>query len=35
MDLFGPNYILSPSHEALLKNVSTKNLTAMAKAAKH
>ncbi len=33
-DIFGPNYILSPSHEALLKNVSSKNLMAMASAAK-
>lgn len=29
-DIFGPNYILSPSHEALLKNVSSNNVKAMA-----
>ena len=33
-DVFGPNYILSPSHEALLKNVGSKNLMAMANAVK-
>lgn len=33
-DLFGPNYIVSPSHEALLPNVSPENLAAMAEAAK-
>lgn len=32
-DLFGPNYIVSPSHEALLPNVSPQNLEAMAEAA--
>jgi len=32
-EIFGPNFILSPSHEALLKNVSTKNLLAFANAA--
>lgn len=33
-DIFGPNFILSPSHEALLKNVSSDNLLAMVKGAK-
>ena len=33
-DIFGPNYIVSPSHEALLANVSPENLIAMSKAAK-
>ena len=32
-DIFGPNYIVSPSHEALLPNVSAQNLEAMAEAA--
>lgn len=32
-DLFGSNYIVSPSHEALLPNVSPENLQAMAEAA--
>ncbi len=32
-DLFGPNYIVSPSHEALLPNVPPENLAAMAEAA--
>jgi uroporphyrinogen decarboxylase len=32
-DIFGPNYIVSPSHEALLPNVSPENLAAMAEAA--
>lgn len=32
-DLFGPNYVVSPSHEALLPNVSAENLQAMAEAA--
>lgn len=32
--IFGSNYIVSPSHEALLPNVSFENLMAMAKAAK-
>lgn len=33
-ELFGPNYIVSPSHEALLPNVPPENLAAMAEAAK-
>lgn len=33
-DLFGPNYVVSPSHEALLPNVSPENLEAMAQAAR-
>jgi uroporphyrinogen decarboxylase len=33
-DLFGPNYIVSPSHEALLPNVSAENLAALAEAAR-
>lgn len=33
-DLFGPNFIVSPSHEALLPNVSPENLEAMAEAAR-
>ncbi|MDF2687006.1 MAG: hypothetical protein K0S55_2189, partial [Clostridia bacterium] len=33
IEIFGPNYIVSPSHEALLKNVTSKNLVAMAKTA--
>jgi len=32
-DLFGPNFIVSPSHEALLPNVSPENIQAMAEAA--
>ncbi len=32
-DLFGPNYVVSPSHEALLPNVPPENLAAMAEAA--
>ena len=32
-DLFGPSFIVSPSHEALLPNVSPENLEAMAEAA--
>lgn len=32
-NIFGPNYIVSPSHEALLPNVSAQNLEAMAEAA--
>ncbi|MDW7657940.1 MAG: uroporphyrinogen decarboxylase family protein, partial [Bacillota bacterium] len=32
-DTFGPNFIVSPSHEALLPNVSPQNLEAMAEAA--
>lgn len=34
MGVFGPNYIISPSHEALLANVSPENLIAMSTAAK-
>lgn len=34
IEIFGPNYIVSPSHEALLANVSPENLSAMSKAAK-
>jgi uroporphyrinogen decarboxylase len=34
MKVFGSNYIVSPSHEALLKNVTTKNLLAMARSVK-
>ncbi len=34
IDIFGPNYIISPSHEALLPNVSPENLIAMTNAAK-
>lgn len=33
-DLFGPNYVVSPSHEALLPNVPPENLEAMAEAAR-
>jgi len=33
-DVFGPRYVVSPSHEALLANVSVANLLAMAEAAK-
>lgn len=33
--IFGNNFILSPSHEALLKNVSPENVLAMAKEAVH
>lgn len=33
-DLFGPNYVVSPSHEALLPNVTPENLAAMAQAAR-
>jgi uroporphyrinogen decarboxylase len=32
-DLFGPNFIVSPSHESILPNVSPENITAMAEAA--
>ena len=32
-DLFGPNYIVSPSHESILPNVSPENIAAMAEAA--
>ncbi len=32
--VFGPDFILSPSHEALLANVSPENLIAMSKTAK-
>jgi uroporphyrinogen decarboxylase len=31
--LFGPNYIVSPSHETLLPNVPMENVEAMAEAA--
>jgi uroporphyrinogen decarboxylase len=31
--LFGPNYIVSPSHETLLPNVPMENVEAMARAA--
>ena len=31
--LFGPNFIVSPSHESILPNVSPENITAMAEAA--
>ena len=30
--LFGPNYIVSPSHESLLQNVPPENVAAMADA---
>lgn len=33
VDILGSNYIISPSHEALLSNVSPENLTAMSKTA--
>lgn len=33
-DIFGANYIVSPSHEAILPNVSLENVMAMAAAAK-
>jgi uroporphyrinogen decarboxylase len=32
-DLFGPNYLVSPSHESILPNVSPENITAMAETA--
>jgi len=32
-DVFGPQFVVSPSHEALLPNVSIENLLAMAEAA--
>jgi uroporphyrinogen decarboxylase len=32
-DLFGPHWIVSPSHEALLPNVPPQNVAAMADAA--
>jgi uroporphyrinogen decarboxylase len=32
-ELFGPNFIVSPSHESILPNVSPENITAMAEAA--
>ncbi|MFO7611674.1 MAG: uroporphyrinogen decarboxylase family protein [Clostridia bacterium] len=35
MDIFGSDYIVSPSHEALLANVSPENLLAMSQAAIH
>jgi uroporphyrinogen decarboxylase len=31
--LFGPNFIVSPSHESILPNVSPENIVAMAEAA--
>jgi uroporphyrinogen decarboxylase len=31
-DLFGPHWIVSPSHEALLPNVPPRNVAAMAEA---
>lgn len=33
-EVFGPGYIVSPSHEALLPNVPLENVTAMSRAAK-
>jgi uroporphyrinogen decarboxylase len=32
-ELFGPNFLVSPSHESILPNVSPENITAMAEAA--
>ncbi|GHU59417.1 hypothetical protein FACS189444_4670 [Spirochaetia bacterium] len=32
-DLFGPNFLVSPSHESILPNVSAENITAMAETA--
>ncbi|AEF81295.1 uroporphyrinogen decarboxylase family protein [Leadbettera azotonutricia] len=32
-DLFGPNFLVSPSHESILPNVSPENITAMAETA--
>ena len=32
-ELFGPNYIVSPSHESILPGVSAENIQAMAEAA--
>jgi uroporphyrinogen decarboxylase len=32
-DLFGPNFLVSPSHESVLPNVSPENVAAMAEAA--
>ena len=32
-DLFGPNFIISPSHESILPNVSPENIVAMAETA--
>ncbi|MCL2478146.1 MAG: uroporphyrinogen decarboxylase family protein [Treponema sp.] len=32
-DLFGPNYIVSPSHESILPNVTPQNIAAMAETA--
>ena len=32
-DLFGPNYVVSPSHESILPGVSHDNILAMAEAA--
>jgi uroporphyrinogen decarboxylase len=31
-DLFGPNFIVSPSHESILPNVAPENILAMAEA---
>jgi uroporphyrinogen decarboxylase len=33
-DVFGPNFVVSPSHEALLPNVPVENVAAMAAAAR-
>ena len=33
-ELLGPNYIVSPSHEAILPNIPLENVIAMAEAAK-
>ena len=32
-DLFGPNYVVSPSHESILPGVTIENVLAMAEAA--
>jgi uroporphyrinogen decarboxylase len=32
-DLFGPNFLVSPSHESILPNISPENITAMAETA--
>ncbi len=32
-EIFGPNYIVSPSHEGVLPNVPLENIIAMAEAA--
>ena len=34
VSIFGPDFIISPSHEALLPNVPPENLSAMSKTAK-